>query len=235
MTMTQNLSGMHASIADTDLRVAVPLYTFADVARIADLSPQTVLNWASPNKGITLVESFPPQERGFPRVSFMGLTIFLLIAYLRNSGVSMNRIKPALANIDREFGIKYAITHKMIHTDGIEVLLETLPSAVGRDMFQPRTGQTVMKEIINAHLRVIEYAEDGYPSRLKISKYDIADVVVDPGIAFGSPIFRSGGVTLDRIKSRLLAGEKPKDVSEDFGVPLKDIEDVWRVDIKLAA
>ncbi len=233
--MKRDLADRNVNIADTDFRVAVPLYTFAEAARIAELPQHTMLNWASPSRGVPLVESFPPRERGYPRLSFMALTLVLVIAELRKAGVSMSRIKPALARVEEEFGIKYAVAHEMILTDGLEVLVETPPDTSSKDMFQPRTGQTVMKDIIKAHLHVIEHAKDGYPARLKLSKYDTAEVIVDPEIAFGSPFFRYGGVTVDRVLSRLRAGETAEEVSIDFGVPLEHVEDVRSVGIKLAA
>lgn len=233
--MTENLPYRNVSMDDNDLRVAVPLYTFAEAARIADLSPNTVLNLASPSRGVPLVESFSPRERGYPRLSFMSLAIVLVIAELRKAGVPMRLIKPALAKVEEEFGIRYAVAHSMLLTDGREVLLETPPGATSSDMFLPRTGQTVMKEIKEAHLHVIEHAKDGYPARLKLSKYAIAEVIVDPEMSFGSPFFRYGGVTVDRVLSRMRAGESEEEVSEDFGVPLEHVKDVRSASIKLAA
>lgn len=233
--MTKNPAYRNVRMDDNDLRVAVPLYTFAEAARIADLSPHTVANWASPSRGTPLVESFESKERGYPRLSFMSLTIVLVIAELKKAGVPMRLIKPALAKVEEEFGIKYAVAHKMLLTDGYEVLLEAPHDAISKDIFLPRTGQTVMREIQEAHLHVIEHAKDGYPARLKLSKYAIAEVVVDPEMSFGSPFFRYGGVTVDRVLSRLRAGESEEKVSKDFGVPLEHVKDVRSASIKLAA
>lgn len=71
-------------------------------ASIADLSPHTVLNWASPSRGTPLVESFESKERGYPRLSFMALTIVLVIAELRKAGVSMLRIRKFLRFCERQ-------------------------------------------------------------------------------------------------------------------------------------
>ena len=233
--MTENLPYGNVSMDANDLRTAVPLYTFAEAARIADLSPHTVLNLASPSRGAPLLESFPPRERGYPRLSFMSLAIVLVIAELRKAGVPMRNIKPALAKVEKEFGIRYAVAHRMLLTDGREVLLEAPLISRSSDMFLPRTGQTVMREIKEAHLHVIEHAKDGYPARLKLSKYTIAEVVVDPEMSFGSPFFRYGGVTVDRVLSRMRAGESEENVSKDFGVPLEHVKDVRNASIKLAA
>lgn len=100
--MTKNPAYRTVRMDDNDLRVAVPLYTFAEAARIADLSPHTVLNWASPSRGATLVESFESKERGYPRLSFMALTIVLVVAELRKAGVSMLRIRKFLRFCERQ-------------------------------------------------------------------------------------------------------------------------------------
>lgn len=213
----------------------MPLYTFAEAARIADLSSHTVLNLASPRRGDPVVESFAPRQHGYPRLSFIALTIVLVIAELRKAGVPMRHIKPALAKVEEEFGIRYAVAHSMLLTDGRDVLLETPPGVDSSDIFLPRTGQTVMREIKEAHLHVIEHVPDGYPARLKLTKYAIAEVIVDPEMSFGSPFFRYGGVTVDRVLSRMLAGESEENVSKDFGVPLEHVKDVRNASIKLAA
>ena len=149
--MTKNLADRNVRMDDNDLRVAVSLYTFAEAARIADLPSHTVLNLASPRGGDPMVESFAPRQRGYPRLSFMSLTIVLVIAELSKAGVPMRHIKPALAKVEQEFGIRHAVAHSMLLTDGRDVLLETPPGAISSDIFLPRTGQTVMREIKEAH------------------------------------------------------------------------------------
>ena len=54
-------------------------------------------------------------------------------------------------------------------------------------------------------------------------------------MSFGSPFFRYGGVTVDRVLSRMRAGESEENVSKDFGVPLEYVKDVRSASIKLAA
>ena len=60
--MTKNLADRNARMDGNDSRVAVPLYTFAEAARIADLPPRTVINLASPRRGAPMVEPFAPDS-----------------------------------------------------------------------------------------------------------------------------------------------------------------------------
>jgi uncharacterized protein (DUF433 family) len=62
-----------------------------------------------------------------------------------------------------------------------------------------------------------------------------ADVVADPTRAFGAPIFERGGVRVADVLERFWAGESLDDLSEDFGVPLDQLEDVLRVASRRAA
>jgi uncharacterized protein (DUF433 family) len=60
-------------------------------------------------------------------------------------------------------------------------------------------------------------------------------VVVDPEVAFGLPILTDGGARVEDLVDRFLAGDTITDISEDFGVPVAQIEDVIRVATRSAA
>lgn len=82
---------------------------------------------------------------------------------------------------------------------------------------------------MKAYLDRITYGEDGYPTLIRVPAYRQAEVVVDPSMSFGSPIFRAGGTRVEDVMDRFWAGESLADVSAEFGVPLDHLEDVVRV------
>lgn len=56
--------------------------------------------------------------------------------------------------------------------------------------------------------------------------YQTARVVADPDRHKGQPVFASGGARLADVLPRLKAGTPPKEVSEEFGVPLAELADL---------
>lgn len=47
-----------------------------------------------------------------------------MLAAMRRSGVPLQRIRPALARLDEEFGLAHALVSRWLYTDGAEVLFE---------------------------------------------------------------------------------------------------------------
>ena len=62
-----------------------------------------------------------------------------------------------------------------------------------------------------------------------------AEVVVDPHRAFGSPIFQRGGARVDDVLERFWAGDSIDALTEEFGVPADQLEDVLRAASRRAA
>ena len=181
-------------------------------------------------------------RKGYPRVPFVGLAEALVLAAVRKKGLPMQRVRPALLALKREMGVEYALAYKRLLTDGTELLVDfakkhanTEEGESARELVVIRHGQRVFEEIVKQNLWRIEYAHDDYPSRIKIVGYDTADIVVDPTMSFGQPIFKIGGVRVADVLERIRAGEMMADVAEDFRVPVSHVEDVWNVAAKRAA
>jgi uncharacterized protein (DUF433 family) len=98
-----------------------------------------------------------------------------------------------------------------------------------------RSGQRVFSPIIDAYLRRITYADDGYARMIRLPAYERADVVVDPERSFGQPIFARGGTRISHVLQRFWTGEGLDSLSEEFGVPRSELEDVLRAASRRAA
>lgn len=233
------------------LRFEMPLYTVADVARIVEVAPSTLRSWAKgyirhseDRRDVTgdpVISYIQPSRRGEPSVTFIGLAEALVLAAVRRSGVPMQRVRPALIELQREIGLEHALASKKLYTDGAELLYDYAEGRSGpegkraRDLVVVRSGQRVFADVIDAYLRRIEYGPDGYASLIHLPAYDRAKVVVDPRRAFGAPIFERGGSKIDDVLERFWAGESLDDVSAEFGVPVDELEDVLRVASRPAA
>ncbi|MYA39341.1 MAG: DUF433 domain-containing protein, partial [Acidimicrobiia bacterium] len=166
----------------------------------------------------------------------------LVLAAVRRSGVPMQRIRPALKVLEQEIGLKHALASRSLYTDGAELLYDYADkqSSMGESdlvmqLVVVRSGQRVFKEAVMEYLSRIEYASDGYAARIRVPAYTKAEVVADPEMSYGSPIFARGGCRVDDVLHRFWAGESIKSLEREFGVPFDELEDVVRVTSRWAA
>ncbi len=100
-------------------------------------------------------------------------------------------------------------------------------------MFAAVSG--VFAEIVEQYLERITYGPDDYASKIRLSAYEHATVVADSERSFGQPIFERSAVPVSSVLDRFWAGEDIDTVSEEFGVPRAEIEDVLRATSRRAA
>jgi hypothetical protein len=214
-------------------RFDVPLYTLAEAARYLDVPPSTLTSWAKgyrrqpPGRPAVVVAPVltaihNTSIRG-PVVPFVGLAEGLVLSAIRQGGVPLQRIRPALAQLEKEFGVQHALASKRLYTDGAEVLFDYAqnggdPDAAraARELVVVRNGQRVFSDVVEAYLRRIEFGKDGYARLIHLPAYQVADVVVDPTRGFGQPIFARGGARLEDAIAMFRAGESFDTVAEEY-------------------
>jgi uncharacterized protein (DUF433 family) len=234
------------------IRFTVPLYTVADAARIVGVPASTLASWAHgyvrrfPNRpdvaGSSIITHVQPAGQRQPTIPFVGLAEALVLAAVRKSGVPMQRIRPALQQLQTDIGVEHALASRKLYTDGAELLFDYSEHRSGLDearlvsnLVVVRNGQRVFVDVIEAYLSRIEYAADDYAALIRVPVYEHAEVVADPTRAFGAPIFERGGVKVDEVLERFWAGEPLDELSVEFGVPVDQLEDVLRVASRRAA
>lgn len=230
-----------------DIRFDEPLYTVAEAARVIDVPSSTLATWTKgyvhdrANRpaviGEAVVTAFPAEGRS-PSIPFIGLAEAMALAAVRRSGVPMQRVRPALAALEREMGISHALASRQLYTDGAEVLYDFTPDQIDPDVVASlvvvRNGQRVFVDVVREQLKRIEFGADGYATLLRVPGYR-SDVICDPMRSFGRPIFVHGGTRVNDVISRFLTGESIDELTEEFGVSVADIEDALRVASRRAA
>ena len=224
-----------------DIRFSTPLYTAAEAARAVDVPATTFARWARRGPG-AVVTALPDGGSTQPSIPFVGLVEGMVLAAIRRAGVPLQRIRPALEVLAGTIGVEHALASRVLYTDGAEVLFDYAArmgdrdAALARDLVVVRRGQRVFADVIDQYLRRIEYdPDDGYARLIRLPAYERAEVVADPRRSFGQPIFVRGGVRLSVVLERFWAGEDLGTVSEEFGVPVTELEDVLRVASRRAA
>ena len=156
----------------------------------------------------------------------------------------LQRIRPALTRLDEEWGLQHALASRRLYTDGAEMLYDygeigeigedEDAARAARELVVVRSDQRVFNEVVEAHLRRLEFADDGYVQLIRLPAYEVAEVVVDPARGFGQPIFARGGARLEDALALFRAGEPLDVVAEEYGVPRADLEDAVRIATRVA-
>jgi uncharacterized protein (DUF433 family) len=228
-----------------------PLYTVGEAARYLDVPASTLASWAKgyrrAGKGRPAVTGSPvlttvPSPRRGPVIPFVGLAEGLVLTAMRRAGVPLQRIRPALARLDKELGLQHALASSRLYTDGAEVLYDYAETGededaarAARELVVVRSDQRVFNEVVDAYLRRLEFADDGYVQLIRLPAYEVAEVVVDPARGFGQPIFARGGARLEDALALFRAGEPLDVVAEEYGVPRAQLEDAVRIATRVAA
>lgn len=205
------------------------IMNMTDAARYLAVSQQTFHRWAKGyERGAPLLHLAPTERAGVASVSFLALTEAYVLEALRKAGVRVRKIRPALRVLQKEFGTENALTAPNLATDGIDVLWDFSKTSGGSGLIEARTGQTVIRAIVEDYLSYITW-DCGAPTRLTLPSCEPSKVVVDPHLSFGLPRFGLTGPRLIDVAGMLKAGEEPAVVADEFGISTHDVGIAARV------
>jgi uncharacterized protein (DUF433 family) len=229
------------------MRFEAPLYTVAEAARFLGVPTSTLATWAkgyvrrppgrSEVRGASIITSVdaPPN---FPVIPFIGLAEGMVLAAFRRARVSLQHIREAVAILEKEIGIEHALASRRLYTAGAVILFDYADAEHEEELARLTEvvkRQRVFAPVVREFLKRIDYAPDGWASRL-VSPATVRPIVIaDPSRAFGQPIFIHGASRVEDVLDRWKAGDPLAEVAEDFGVPVEDVEDMLRVALPVAA
>ena len=156
-------------VTETD-RFTTPLYSLSEAAHYLGVPPTTFGTWAkgyvrrAPGRpevrGAAIVTTVPGQSRGVAVIPFIGLAEGLVLAAIKESGVPLQRIRPALDRLRDEFDLEHVLASKSLYTDGAEVIYDfaeqagdTAEARGARQLVVVRNNQRVFNEILDQYLR----------------------------------------------------------------------------------
>jgi uncharacterized protein (DUF433 family) len=224
----------------------IPLYTIAEAAHILRIPPQTLAGWARGydyrlrNGDIRhsepLVTEYGPSSRHRPTIPFIGLAEASFLVAVKETGVPMVRIRPALAEIKRTIGLDHALANRALLTDGGEILrvIGAGDGAEGGllDVEVVRNHQGVLTEAIEGFARHITYGPSGYAEVIALPQFREVPVVVNPEVAFGRPYLVKTGVQVESVLDRYVAGDGIDLLATDFELTDREIEELLRAELR---
>ncbi len=225
-------------LPDKDPRRSAALFTFREAGAYLGVPTSTLSYWARPlQRRQPLVTAFAA-EPSMAALPFLGLAEAYVLSVFRGAGVPMQRIRPALEHLKADIGLEYALASGHLYTDGREVLFDYACEAgkeVMRQLTEVRSRQTVLRPIIDEHLKRIRWDADSWPTRLHLPGFSVADVIIDVDRAYGRPVVVSGDARVEDLVGRFVGGDPIDEVARDFGVSTEEVEDAIRVSVRAQA
>lgn len=209
------------------------IYSYADVDRLVGLHTGTARRWL---EGYERAGRFyDPVLRSEPTdsdaVTWGEMVEARLLAEFRNRDVPVQRMRPAVVQLRKEFGpYPLAHAHPFLDVEGRE-LVRLVQEQVGLErqlqLVVVRNGQLVLAEVAERFRSAVEY-DDGVAGRLK-PDLRTPDVVMDPRRAFGQPAVRN--VRTDSLAEDYRAGTSREELAELYDLSPGQIDAAIRFEL----
>ena len=200
-----------------------PVYGVAEAASILGLRPDRARAWLDgyERQGV----NYPPVIRLQPTgADIVTWGEFVELGYLREyrrKGVPLQRLRPVIDDLRREFGTPYPLATAQPYIYGKELVLELqekndLPRQIAIVI---STGQTIaLAEEAGRFFKKVEFdpADRGEVRRLHPAGL-ASPVVIDPLVRFGQPSVK--GVATERLWELFDAGEAIRDIAHGYDMP----------------
>jgi uncharacterized protein (DUF433 family) len=220
---------LHELLDQRDPR-ELPAYSIAEAAHYLSMPESTLRSWVLGTRQFKPVIRLPRRDCNL--LSFFNLAEAHVLRALRHRhGIYLPVIRKSLRYVQSKFGWDRPLIQQQFMTDGSVLLIEHL----GRLIDASAKGQTIMREVLEAHLRRLEW-EDGLVARLypftRANGLEApASVVIDPRYSFGRPILRQSRIATAVIAGRYKAGESIDELADDYGCSRLEIEEGIRCEL----
>lgn len=207
----------------------------SQAGRYLRVPQQTFHRWARGYKqGEPLLHVVGQEHTRLP-VTLIALAEAHVLEALRDAGVRPQKIRPALAKLQRQFGRDYVLVAPELATDGVDVLWDFSKSEAGSGLIAGDTNQGVIREIVEDYMTYIAFDDDGVPAELTLRHWLPSKVIVNLQRSFGQPVFAGTGTRIADVAGMIKAGEDAETVAEEFGIDINDVRTATRILLGRAA
>jgi uncharacterized protein (DUF433 family) len=213
-----------------DGRFTAPLLTARAAGIHLGIPPGTVREWIKEDDGgRPAMHSVAPPTPNGPRLPFIALAEAQILRELRNTGLSMQHIRAGVARLRARSGEEYVLATNTIASDGGELLYNTA-SKVAPEWARARDGQLALRQVVEAAIKYVHYAPDGFADRIVLRPYGTADVIIDPRFGFGQPVFSTSKVRVETIADLFYGGGESVDaIADEYDLSTEEVETTLRV------
>ena len=219
-----------------------PAYTVTETAHHLSVPPSTIRYWTTAQGLNAALIKVPDTRQDDPMLlSFLNLVELHILATIRRKhAVPMRKVRAAIEYLSqhatREIDKLHPLIGEPLQTDGLDLFIEKFGALVNISL----SGQTVIREVIQAALQRIEFNKHRIPIKLYPFTRNSIDnapslIVIDPALSAGRPVISGTGLATEVIAERYKAGESVRDLMKDYGRKEAEIEEAIRCELLAAA
>jgi uncharacterized protein (DUF433 family) len=202
-----------------------PILTARETARYLGMPESTLDVWLLDRGKAPLVHAVTPERRGWPRVPFVGVIEAYVLRALRDLQLPMDEIRKAAELVREEFADPYALAHRRIVTDGVALFVRMADESY----VHARDRQIAISDVLEEHLKRIDWGSDGNAKRLHLRDFPAAaDVIIDPRFGWGAPVLGQSKVKVEDLVTLWRNGERLSAIADEYGLTVDVVEDVLR-------
>ena len=229
------MSNLYGGIDPRDIST----YAISEAARYLRIPAGTVRSWVAGRRYETTQgdQYFQPliltNDRKPRLLSFTNLIeIHVLRAIRKDHKIQLDKVRAALDYLESELQVTHPLARSEFRTDGIDLFTEHYGTLINAS----KSGQTNLKDALNAHLERIEPDDNGlaiklYPFTRSQEENNPRIVVIDPRIAFGRLIIVGTGIPTHIVAERYQAGDSIDDLADDYNCRHDTIEEAIRCEM----
>jgi uncharacterized protein (DUF433 family) len=177
------------------------IYRIADVARYARIPVSTIYDWFRTR---SVLESDFIRIDDMRAVSFHDLIDTFVAHHFRKFGVTLRTVRRAYRNLIGVLGTPHPFCHRGLYTDGKRIIVD-VSKALGESTLQDAVKDQRFFDFIKKHLDHVSYSElNNLATRWLIH----TNVMIDPQIAFGSPVIQGTRVNTHIVHGTYYANNK---------------------------
>lgn len=197
-----------------------PVYGVAEAAGLLGLRPERTRAWLDgyQRRGVRYTPVIRPESTGEDVVTWGEFVELGYLREYRRKGVSLQRLRPVIDELRREFSTPYPLATAKPYVFGKDLVLEVqekndLPSAIAIVIRSGR--QVLLAEESNRFFKKVEFDPSGQGDARRIRPAGPASpVVIDPLVRFGRPSVQ--GVATERLWELFDAGETLNEICSGY-------------------
>jgi uncharacterized protein (DUF433 family) len=201
-----------------------PVYGVAEAAGLLGLRPDRTRAWLDGygRRGVRYPPVIRPEPTGDDIVTWGEFVELGYLREYRRKGVPLQRLRPVIDELRREFKTPYPLATAKPYVFGKELVLEAqerndLPSSIAIVI---RSGQQILlADDANRFFKKVEFdpPDDGDVRRIRPAGA-ASPVVIDPLVRFGRPSVQ--GVATERLWELFDASETLEEISDGYDMPI---------------
>lgn len=207
------------------------LYSIAEASRLLGLSSVTLRRWleGATRKRVFYEPVIRPEPTGNEAVTWGEFVEAGLLREYRDLGMRLQRMRPVIARLRDELGVKYPLAHSRPYVLGKELVREIqvreeLDERLWVVVTDPHSDQLVLADRAERFVRKVEF--DGQIAHRIYPAGRSSLVSIDPEKSFGIPTVR--GIRTENVIELFRAGESVGAIGDAFELDTAEVEAALR-------